>query len=564
MIFKSQIFTTGSFLYTTVLPIYLNRKFLGTPLSAKRRNLIFRLKFVEKSFLDIELNSISTQQKQDKASVDLQLNSSISTGLFTEIISDTNNLTLIKYDTINIDKTEVEQSFPNSEYKFYKNNSVEYENLQTLKYEPPLIDKTTQYVNLNDSKYETPLIDKTDVFLKLDDSTYSRTPIDNSNLQIGYESKYFNSEIDRGDISVTFESDYYENEKDISSLNIAIKEQTYFTSKQDLATNISVLNHSDYKYNPLDEIVSSFNFNKINYNLYSDNDKTSQIFGLNNSRYFYDKLETTSHNIQFTNLDYKIGSFFGKVTQSFDFTNLSYLLERNYNKLTHSLDLTNLDYRLGLNTYKAYHNLNLIGSRYKVDEFKQSFNFNLNLIKNVYDNKTNYAKTHLTNNLKQARYNKNTLYDDVQISKVGVRPGVSNASNVTYNGDSLVNYVDTIQVITYMTGSVITQSILDYENPIFLYVIGNSNQGTYLTNFDYDRPYRASFTIKNWPYYSLSKPGQTKYFGTVSSSLWRLPVILNASNDEISGIQASMGVWVEAVAENNITLTDQYGYAIDI
>lgn len=564
MIFKSQIFTTGSFLYTTVLPIYLNRKFLGTPLSAKRRNLIFRLKFVEKAFFDIELNSISTQQKQDKASVDLQLNSSYSTGLFTEIISNTNNLTLIKYDTVNIDKTEVDQSLNNSEYKFYKNNSVEYENLQTSKYEPPLIDKTTQYGNLNNSKYETPLIDKTDVFLKLEDSKYSKPLIDNSNLQIGYESKYFKSEIDHGDISVTFESDYYETEKDIGSLNIAIKEQTYFTSKQDLTTNISVLNHSDYKYNSLDEIVSSFNFNKINYNLYSDNDKTSQIFILNNSKYFYDKLETTSHNIQFTNLDYKIGSFFGKVTQSFDFTNLSYLLERNYNKLTHSLDLTNLDYKLGLNTYKAYHNLNLIGSRYKVDEFKQSFNFNLNLIKNVYDNKTNYAKTHLTNNLKQARYDKNTLYDDAQISKVGVRPGVSNASNVTYNGDSLVNYVDTIQVITYMTGSVITQSIIDYENPIFLYVIGNSNQGTYLTNFDYDRPYRASFTIKNWPYYSLSKPGQTKYYGAVSSSLWRLPVILNASNDEISGIQASMGVWVEALAENNTTLTDQYGYAIDI
>lgn len=566
MIFKSQIYTTGSFLYTTVLPIYLNRKFLGTPLSAKKRNLIFKLKFIEKSFLDIELNSVSTQQKIDKANFDLQLNKlEYTTNLFEDSVSDINNISLIKYETVNIDKSEVDKSLTNVQYKFYKNDSIEYENLKTSRYEPPLIDKTTQYENLNISRYEPPLIDKTDVYLNLNKSEYLRPLIDNSSVSVGFDSDYFTPLIDTSNVNLTFESEYYKLEFDNGNLNISIHEQIIYGNKQDVATNIGVLYQTSYKNNnKLDAVGLSSSFNIINYNLYSDNDKTNVTFDLSNTKYFYDNPDYSEHNINFSKIEYNQGRFFGNVLNSFDFTNLNYSLEKNSSKLFHSIDLTNLNYYLGQNAYKTYHNLNLIGSRYYEDSFKQSFNTNLNLTKIVFDKITNYVKINQNNNIKQILYDNNTLYDTAQISRVGVRPGTSNASNVTYNGDSLVNYVDTIQVINYMTGSVFTQSILNYEFPITLYVIGNSNQGTYLTNFDYDRPYKASFTIKNWPFYSLSKPGQTKYYGAVSASLWRLPVILNASNDEIGGIHASMGIWVEALTENNTTLVDQYGYAIDI
>jgi hypothetical protein len=136
-------------------------------------------------------------------------------------------------------------------------------------------------------------------------------------------------------------------------------------------------------------------------------------------------------------------------------------------------------------------------------------------------------------------------------SNITFRP-YSTASAVTFNSDSPTNYVNQVNIIYYMYGGNLTQSILNYGQDLEFKVIGNSNPGLYITNYDYNTPYRSSFVTKNWPIYQYD-----------TSSNWKLPVILNCSNNERK-ISATSSDWVEAVLETGGSLVDEYGFSIDI
>ena len=111
--------------------------------------------------------------------------------------------------------------------------------------------------------------------------------------------------------------------------------------------------------------------------------------------------------------------------------------------------------------------------------------------------------------------------------------------------------IDEINEVFYMSGSQLTSSRINYQDDIELIVIGKGSTTTYKDNLDYNLPYRASFLVKNWPYYSYN-----------TSSYWYLPVPLNASNNDIF---ASGDIWVTASFQNGTDVfTDQYGFAIDI
>jgi hypothetical protein len=140
--------------------------------------------------------------------------------------------------------------------------------------------------------------------------------------------------------------------------------------------------------------------------------------------------------------------------------------------------------------------------------------------------------------------------DQATASKISFVP-YDSSSNLTFNSSSLRHYVRQINEVFYMSGSQLTSSRINYQDDIELIVIGKGSTTTYKDNLDYNLPYRASFLVKNWPYYSYN-----------TSSYWYLPVQLNASNNDIF---ASGDIWVTASFQNGTDVfTDQYGFAIDI
>ena len=140
--------------------------------------------------------------------------------------------------------------------------------------------------------------------------------------------------------------------------------------------------------------------------------------------------------------------------------------------------------------------------------------------------------------------------DQATASKITFVP-YDSSSNLTFNSSSLTHYVRQINDVFYMSGSQLTSSRINYQDDIELIVIGKGSTTTYKDNLDYNLPYRASFLVKNWPYYSYN-----------TSSYWYLPVPLNASNNDIF---ASGDIWVTASFQNGTDVfTDQYGFAIDI
>ncbi len=140
--------------------------------------------------------------------------------------------------------------------------------------------------------------------------------------------------------------------------------------------------------------------------------------------------------------------------------------------------------------------------------------------------------------------------DQATASKITFVP-YDSSSNLTFNSSSLRHYVRQINEVFYMSGSQLTSSRINYQDDIELIIIGKGSTTTYKDNLDYNLPYRASFLVKNWPYYSYN-----------TSSYWYLPVQLNASNDDIL---ASGDIWITASFQNGTDVfTDQYGFAIDI
>ena len=140
--------------------------------------------------------------------------------------------------------------------------------------------------------------------------------------------------------------------------------------------------------------------------------------------------------------------------------------------------------------------------------------------------------------------------DQATASKISFVP-YDSSSNLTFNSSSLRHYVRQINDVFYMSGSQLTSSRINYQDDIELIVIGKGSTTTYKDNLDYNLPYRASFLVKNWPYYSYN-----------TSSYWYLPVQLNASNNDIF---ATGDIWVTASFQNGTDVfTDQYGFAIDI
>ncbi len=235
------------------------------------------------------------------------------------------------------------------------------------------------------------------------------------------------------------------------------------------------------------------------------------------------------YNIALNNLNYSLGEYGKLVNNSDNLKKLVYEDEFNNKLVNQTSNLRSLRYD---------------DTRFEVNV---SENNRLSSLRNLLDS-NNITK--ISGSFKQISYNA-ALIDTVLGSNITFRP-YSTASTVTFNSDSPTNYVKQINIIYYMNGGNLTQSIVNFGEDLVFQVIGNSNPGIYVTNFDYNTPYRASFVTKNWPVYQ---------YDTGSNA--NLPVILNCSNVERK-ISATSGVWVEASLEDGGTLVDEYGFSIDI
>ena len=224
---------------------------------------------------------------------------------------------------------------------------------------------------------------------------------------------------------------------------------------------------------------------------------------------------------------------------------------RNNNKLNNlNLDKTNetvnnnLNLGVGLNdkTHWVVNNNNKLN------------NLNLDKISDVVSSNVGNSKTDIifesdaTNFIGGLTNNESVLSNEIVTSSISFVP-YDTSSAVDFNPTSLVNYVRQINEIFYMSGSQLTSSRIDYQDELQLKIVGKFSSGLYLDNLDYNIPYRASFLVKNWPFYQYN-----------TSSYWYLPVPINASNTDFRSSKAD---WVKVGLETGGTLTDEYGFSID-
>jgi hypothetical protein len=319
-----------------------------------------------------------------------------------------------------------------------------------------------------------------------------------------------------------------------------------------------------------DIINEDIKFGTLNYTLFQ-NDVIAQTNGLNSLL-----LKTADYgaNVSFATSLNSITSIPNEyiksvIQNSSVLTNLSMLQGPYANSMTYNIALNNLKYSLGeygilVNNsdslrklvYEDESNSKLVNQTSNLKSLKYddtTFEINVsenNRLSSLRSELDANNKLKISGSFKQISYAFNFI-DTVLGSNITFRP-YSTASAVTFNSDSPTNYVNQVNIIYYMYGGNLTQSIINYGTDLEFKVIGNSNPGLYITNYDYNTPYRSSFVTKNWPIYQYD-----------TSSNWKLPVILNCSNNERK-ISSTSSDWVEVALEVGGTLVDEYGFSIDI
>ena len=243
------------------------------------------------------------------------------------------------------------------------------------------------------------------------------------------------------------------------------------------------------------------------------------------------------------------GPYANSMTYNMALNNLKYSLGEYGILVNNSDSLRKLVYEDESNSKLVNQTSNLKSLKYDDTTFEINVSEN-NRLSSLRSELDANNRTKISGSFKQISYAFNFI-DTVLGSNITFRP-YSTASAVTFNSDSPTNYVNQVNIIYYMYGGNLTQSIINYGEDLEFKVIGNSNPGLYITNYDYNTPYRSSFVTKNWPIYQYD-----------TSSNWKLPVILNCSNNERK-ISATSSDWVEAVLETGGSLVDQFGFSIDI
>jgi hypothetical protein len=331
----------------------------------------------------------------------------------------------------------------------------------------------------------------------------------------------------------------------------------------------SNLNNLSYELSK-ESTINSNNLNNLSYDISKESSTNSN--NLKNLLYELSQ-ERTDYTLSTNNLNYNLS----KEVIDFDLnTSLIYnytpeIINYNVNtSLTYLIDpIDTINFRLSTSLNNVYTpEILTFNLKPQIDytSYNETLNYNLALndlkyttldtFKNVnerievsIDIIYNQEKSSIFQSLRGTELY-STTSDQATASKISFVP-YDSSSNLTFNSSSLRHYVRQINEVFYMSGSQLTSSRIDYQDDIEIIIMGKGSTTTYKDNLDYNIPYKASFSIKNWPHYQYN-----------TSSYWYLPVILNTSTDDI---YSSSDIWVTASFQNGTDVfTDQYGFAIDI
>jgi len=420
------------------------------------------------------------------------------------------------------------------------------------------------YVNYTDSSNNALTLKSSGYYVNYTDASNNSLALKSSGYYVNYNDTSINT-------SNIIGLNNYANFSDISNNSIALNGISNYINFGDNSISNNVLGSLSHNNVQLEIVNENLTISSLNHKQY-EIDLVAQINGLNG---LILKLSDYGDNVSFATSLHSItfvpNEYIKTVTQNSSvLTNLSMFQGPYSNNMTYNVALNNLNYSMTeygrlVNTTDNLRKLvyedesknklvnqssNLKSLKYDDIRFEVNVSAN-NRLSSLRSESDINNKTKLSGSFKDISYTPN-ISETVLGSNTTFR-SYSTASTVTFNSDSPTNYVNQVNIVYYMSGGNLTQSIVNYGEDLAFQVIGNSNPGLYVTNYDYNTPYRASFVTKNWPVYQYD-----------TSSNWKLPVILNCSNDERK-ISATSGVWVEALLENGSgALVDEYGFSIDI
>lgn len=391
-----------------------------------------------------------------------------------------------------------------------------------------LIDFINNNINSNIISFQEPSI-----------VDFSNTTISPSNILLFPTTDFFNQNTK---LSISPSIFHYETVHDDSLNRNNPSSITHILSENDvhfLNLNIN-LNHIEFNKSSYitNFRLSSTNFDHI-FNFFEDNNLT---YNISNITHNYNHFEKTFFNINLQNTSL-IFDFFENNNSIGNLSTVKYDYDY-FEKINFLINTSNIVYQ-----YDHYE--------------KNNFNLSTDQIKHYYTLTPVYNKnspSHLDyfyiNNNKTYFYNNATTIksDFDEFSKktntnISIGP-YSTESRLTFNSSSLKNYVRQISQIWTLSGSIMSSSFIDYTDDVELTVIGNSSPGTYKDNLDYNLPYRASYIVKNWPYYQYD-----------TASHWNLPVLLTAASTDIL---SSRDTWITLSMQTGVPFQDQYGFSINI
>ena len=256
MIFRAT--NSASFLFNPIYPIFLTRKYLGTPLSLNRRNLIFRVKVVESASLNLTLNSALAKLDTESSTNNITLRSANVIPLYNPatLYSSLNSVSIpssigdkidyaqslnsVTYTNANVESVTISPGLNNISLKLDGDQSVNSINVSNVQLVDPRIDIGNQNVALNSTIYDTPILNSSVIYNTLNNVDHYKNITDQTITNIALNgSNYYTDILDSGNANVSLNSiAQYSTEIDNSINSINLHSTLHSHVKVEMGSNV--------------------------------------------------------------------------------------------------------------------------------------------------------------------------------------------------------------------------------------------------------------------------------------------------------------------------------------
>ena len=270
MIFRAT--NSSSFLFNPIYPIFLTRKYLGTPLSLNRRNLIFRVKIVESASLNLTLNSALNKLDTESSTNNITLRSANVIPLYTpatlysslngvsipssigDKIDYAQSLNSVTYTNVTVESGTILPSLNNLSLKLESDRAVNSINISNVKLTDVKINAGNQNIALNGTIYDTPILNASSIYNTLNNVDHYQNLSDQITSNIALNgSNYYTDILDGGNTNISLNSiTNYQSEIDKAINSVNLYSTTHLSSQVDIGSNNSQLLGSSYYVNVYD------------------------------------------------------------------------------------------------------------------------------------------------------------------------------------------------------------------------------------------------------------------------------------------------------------------------